>query len=141
MMLALVSFEQFDREWSFYESCMLRVKALRGGTWEPRHIYADVRQGFAEVYAVPEGFIVVRFEKDAYSYEKVFLIWLAYGDEDSKDNLFDKYEGELIKTAKARGFDKMKFYRAPTLRVREQHQPGKWRREYSVYELDLNEAA
>lgn len=135
--LVPVSIEQFDREWPFYAECLSKIKDKRGGTWQPRHVFAAVRNREAFVYAAPEGFVIFRAEQDAYSYERILLVWIAYGE--SRTSLIRKYWDQAMELGRENGFDRIEFYRSPRVDVAHSIGSERMRRAHSVYSIDLRQ--
>lgn len=133
--LTPVPVAEFDKQWPFYEECLNRVKLLRGGSWQPRHVFAAVWSGEAHVYAVPEGFLIFKSKVDSYDHTRILLVWMAYGE--GSVDLFAKYEDQVVDLAKSHGYDGIEFYRAPCAAVREKQSAEGWHRAYSIYRRDL----
>lgn len=134
--MKVITVEQFDREWSFYKECLLKIKAKRGGTWQPRHVFAAVQKGEAFPFEIPEGFVIFRAEQDAYDHARILLVWIAYAE--SGEDMMVKYADEVMALARTHGYDRIEFYRAPSAPAETDLGNGaRVRRVYSVYSIEV----
>lgn len=132
MTLKPVSIAQFRREWSFYRECLEKIKAIRGGSWRPEDVYAAVVNREAYPWTFPEGFMILKPIQDDYDGTPILLIWIAWGE--STEHLLEKYREQTLEIARADGFERIQFYRAPKGVVEG------WRgirKAYTIYELDV----
>ena len=123
-------------EWHWVKEGVEEILAEQSQlTFRPEDVYAACLNEEAHLWVAPEGFVITTGERDQFTGQRTFLLWLAWTKKRGQ-NCAVKYYPFFEHVARENGFQKIET-RTPVSALEEYFVADGWTKDTVVYTRDL----
>jgi hypothetical protein len=83
--------------WDFVDDGLEIVRQRTRESWIPEDVYYAIKAGLAQLFMIPDGFVVLQNNRDQWTNEPILHIWITYHSK--TDDMADDFHSNLRKIA------------------------------------------